>query len=127
LPKASNSNPPNSTPLLVRCLQQQGLLSQALHLLEAALMRHPTDPTLRQLQVPLLLTMHEAGVLALTTLRTRLHQLLPDISDAQELRLTLEALHSQTQAPLIGTVWHDPVQQHIGGWIVDLEQPHASA
>lgn len=117
--------------LVVRCLQQQGLLNQALSALEAGLIHHPTDRVLRQQQVPLLLAMHDKGLLKKATLLTRLQCGLPDITDPQELRQTLDALHTHanpaevqgTAQHLIGAVWHDPVQQHIGGWVIDLSAP----
>ncbi|MCK2086875.1 glycosyltransferase family 2 protein [Thauera aromatica] len=117
--------------LVVRCLQQLGHLPQALAALEAALHRHPTDRNLRQLHAPLLIALTDAGLIAPTALRTRLQRSLPDITDPQELRQVLEQLGAlpnpaAADSPLprvIGTVWHDPVRQQIGGWLIDLAEP----
>lgn len=116
--------------LLVQCLQQQGLLTQACSVLDAALVLFPTDRTLRCAQAPLLHALYGAGLLSKSALQLRLQQALPDIADPRELRLTLDALHThvlQTEAgsetqSLVGVVWHNPVQQQIGGWVIDLNQ-----
>lgn len=130
---------PSLHALLVRCLQQQGLFTQALGTLEAALTRFPTDGQLRNAQVPLWIALHQANLLSPSALQWRLQQALPDIANPSELKQTLDALRAHVlvlhhDAPtdksnavgnesLVGVVWHDPVLQQVTGWVIDLSQP----
>lgn len=127
--------------LLVRCLEQQGLWTQACSVLEIALTLFPTNRNLRHAQVPLWLGMHCANLLSKAALQQRLQAGIPDTVDPQELRQVLDAMHSavfqpnaeasEASAPektreatinscVTGVVWHNPVHQQISGWIIDL-------
>lgn len=117
--------------LLARTLQEQGLLHQALKLVDAALNLFPTESCLLCSRVVILMAMHEAKLISGTSIKTQLQKSILNTVDHQELKQILEAMKAlipysdlpSHQSGLTGVVWYDAVQQQIGGWAVDLQNP----
>lgn len=118
---ASSDHPERSDlkALLAQCLAMAKLPAVALRILKAALQHDPQEPLLRKLYWEM-----AAATLDSAALVREIHAQLADIAHAGELRQVLTLLAACPEQPrTIGVIRHDPQENLLTGWAVDLRSP----
>ena len=105
--------------LLAQCLSAATLPAAALDVLKAALQRDPKAPSLRKLYWEA-----AAATLDSATLVREIQSQLADITHPGELRQVLTLLAACPESPhSIGVIRHDPKENLLIGWAIDLQVP----